>query len=82
GRDGTGPLIVEHTYVDNSGRRSGRQFGLYDALHVDSPAELTRRVHACGAAVGIQLTPAGAALQREGKADLVGVGRAFLANPA
>ncbi len=64
-RGGVGLLIAEHTYVLKGGKRSARQLGIYSGEHVSRLSELVRRVHSYGAAVGIQLTHAGAAARRE-----------------
>ncbi|HOO30097.1 MAG TPA: NADH:flavin oxidoreductase [Bacillota bacterium] len=58
---GVGLIIVEHTYVLKSGKYRERQLGIDCDDHVGPLSELTRRVHACGAAIGIQITHAGAA---------------------
>lgn len=58
---GVGLIMVEHTYVLESGKYRERQLGIYSDDHVGPLSELVRRVHAAGTAVGIQITHAGAA---------------------
>ena len=58
---GVGLIIVEHTYVLESGKYRERQLGIYNNDHVGPLSELVHRIHAAGAAVGIQITHSGAA---------------------
>lgn len=58
---GVGLIIVEHTYVLESGKYRERQLGIYSDDHVGPLSELVHRIHAAGAAVGIQITHSGAA---------------------
>ncbi|MDD2201547.1 MAG: NADH:flavin oxidoreductase [Firmicutes bacterium] len=58
---GVGLIIVEHTYVLESGKYRQRQLGIYSDRHVGPLSELVQRVHAAGAAIGIQVTHAGSA---------------------
>lgn len=58
---GVGLIMVEHTYVLESGKYRERQLGIHSEGHIGPLSELVRRVHAAGAAVGIQITHAGAA---------------------
>ena len=53
---GVGLIIVEHTYVLESGKYRQRQLGIYSDRHVGPLSELVQRVHAAGAAIGIQVT--------------------------
>jgi NADPH2 dehydrogenase len=57
---GPGLVIVEGTAVSPEGRMSRRQLGIYSDRHIEGLAQLSRIIHANGAAAGIQIHHAGA----------------------
>lgn len=60
-----GLIILEHSFINHQGRVNMRQTGIHSEELLGSLSELTRRVHAAGGAVGIQLNHGGTASRRE-----------------
>ena len=59
-RAGLGLIIVEHSYVNSSGRAHPRQLGIYDDSMIDGLRELVAGIHQEDVPVGIQISHAGA----------------------
>jgi 2,4-dienoyl-CoA reductase-like NADH-dependent reductase (Old Yellow Enzyme family) len=61
---GVGMVIVEHAYIQRSGRVDSRQLGIHDDAVIPGLRRLAETVRACDTVVGIQITHGG------GKASL------------
>jgi len=59
-REGIGLVIVEHSYVNSSGRAHPRQLGIYDDKLLPGLKKLAESIHKEGVPVGIQISHAGA----------------------
>lgn len=56
---GAGLVMVEYTYVHDSGKSEDRQLGLTTDAHVEGLREIVARIHRAGALAGLQLTHSG-----------------------
>ncbi|MEA4884084.1 MAG: NADH:flavin oxidoreductase [Clostridia bacterium] len=64
-RGGVGLIIVEHSYVTKSGRRTAKQVGIWSDEHIAPMASIVKAAHALGVPVCIQITHAGSAASAE-----------------
>lgn len=60
-----GLVIVEHSYVNPSGRVNKNQLGIYSDQCIPGLKELANAIHAAGSKCGIQITHAGSATKQE-----------------
>ena len=60
GRAGIGLLLLEHTFVNRSGKVHPRQLGIECDDQMEGLRKLTERIHREGALIGIQLSHGGA----------------------